>query len=114
MPAAARHFSTSSVMSMISWRRLVLNVRYEVWNFMGDCGSRWTQRIFFLRNHLPGHAVRSPSESSRLPDALVCDPDAVRDAALHRAHSGVGGRLREGAAARECERGVGACGGNGW
>ena len=27
IPAAARHFSTASVMSMISWRLFVLNVR---------------------------------------------------------------------------------------
>ena len=53
MPAAARHFSTSSVMSMISWRRFVLKVRYEVWNFMrwGSGGgverAPWTPRIFY-------------------------------------------------------------------
>ena len=34
IPAPARHFSTSSVMSMISWRRFVLKVRYAVWNFL--------------------------------------------------------------------------------
>src|SRR5687768_11696619 len=34
IPAAARQFSTSSVMSMISCRFRVLNVRYDVWVFI--------------------------------------------------------------------------------
>jgi hypothetical protein len=52
MPAAARHFSTSSVMSMISWRLRVLNVRYVVCVFMagrerdGQIPSRMLGRPF--------------------------------------------------------------------
>src|SRR3990172_3875970 len=38
IPAAARHCSTSSVMSMISCRFFVLKVRYVVWVRMGSGG----------------------------------------------------------------------------
>src|SRR3982750_3366245 len=66
-----------------------------------------TQRIFFLRNHLLDHAVRSPSESSRLPDALVSDSHAFRDAALTAAHTRVGGHVRESLAVGQWELSVG-------
>ena len=56
---------------------------------------------YLLRNHLLGHAVRSPSESSRLPDAPVRHSHAVRDAAVHCAHAGMGRHVCEGASARE-------------
>src|SRR5215213_8989851 len=120
MPAAARHFSTSSVISMISWRRFVLNVKYDVWTFVAAARDRRIgpppgarARTYLLRNHLPGHAVRSPSDASRLPDAPVPHPDAVCNAAVHCSHGGVGGHAGEDDSTGERERSLGTGRSNG-